>query len=306
MSFSGKIDTKKNRSPVGSPQSHFNRSISSASKLYDSPSSYGLHRETRAYDPEVLRKFEELETNLSNVSNQQDSLLPLMNLLDLSPNVQKAVGLMKNLDKRQDETDKKLIKLEEILRNNQIHTDEDIQKANDRQPIDVPDSGSFEKSLKGVFNRVAEQQYQYKDLEGKLLNLDQGVVKRLKDELGSLSKNVESKLDKHRQETISALGELKNGTNNNLKRFDDVLKDIMGKVLIVSFVFINAILLNQSEKFSDFMQYNDRQKILEDINSLITMKNQEQLEFFRDKYDKDIENLYRVLLFFNPGKLYIR
>ena len=42
------------------------------------------------------------------------------------------------------------------------------------------------------------------------------------------------------------------------------------------------------------MQYNERQKILEDINSLITMKNQQHFEFFRDKYDKDIENLYRV------------
>lgn len=44
------------------------------------------------------------------------------------------------------------------------------------------------------------------------------------------------------------------------------------------------------------MQYNERQKILEDINSLITMKNQQHFEFFRDKYDKDIENLYRVIL----------
>lgn len=43
------------------------------------------------------------------------------------------------------------------------------------------------------------------------------------------------------------------------------------------------------------MQYNDRQKILEDINQLITLKNQEQLEYFKDKYDRDIENLYRVL-----------
>lgn len=42
------------------------------------------------------------------------------------------------------------------------------------------------------------------------------------------------------------------------------------------------------------MKYNDRQKILEDIDQLVTLKNQEQLEYFKDKYDRDIENLYRV------------
>lgn len=244
MSLVSKLTTKKISSPVGSPHSHVTRTMSNGSKqLLDSPSSGSLPKGMRyGYDSEFSTKVDELESSLSTVSNQQDALLPLMNLLDLAPNVQKTVGLMKNLDKRQDETEKKLGKLEDILKNNQEHTDLEIQKANDQQPIDIPDSSSFEKSLKSVFNRVAEQQYQYKDLENKLTNLDQGVIKRLKDELGSLSKTVESKLDKHRQETISALGELKNGTNNNLKRFDDVLKDIMGKVstfftLVFSLVF---------------------------------------------------------------------
>ena len=85
--------------------------------------------------------------------------------------------------------------------------------------------------LKSIGNQVADQQTQFKELEDKFTTLEQAVGERLQDELSLLYRNVESKLEKHRTETITALGELKNGTNNNLKRFDEVLKDIMSKVL---------------------------------------------------------------------------
>mmetsp|Transcript_76412 Transcript_76412/g.88840 ORF Transcript_76412/g.88840 Transcript_76412/m.88840 type:complete len:513 (+) Transcript_76412:104-1642(+) len=279
MESTSKASLKKSNSGDKSPENQGNNSLTHESRQDIDPQEQEiLPRGSRPeIDGDIHKQYDKLEANLSHVSTQQDALLPLMNLLELAPSVQKSVGLMKLLGKRQEETDIKLAKFEESLRLSQKHTDLQIQKANDRQPIDVPDSASFEKSLKSVFNRVAEQQYQYKDLENKLSNLDKSVDDRLKVDLDSLSKTVESKLDKHRQETINDLKDLKNGTNQNLKKFDDVLKDIMGK----------------SEKFADFMQYNERQKILEDINSLITMKNQQHFEFFRDKYDKDIENLYR-------------
>lgn len=232
MALASKASLKKSNSVEKSADNQANSSIADGSKQNIDPldGEFAPRGSRPNIDSDLYVKYEKVEGNLSHVSTQQDALLPLMNLLELAPTVQKSVGLMKTLDKKQEESEKKLSKLEEILRHNQEHTDLQIQKANDRQPIDVPDSASFEKSLKSVFNRVAEQQYQYKDLENKLSNLDKGVVNRLKDELGTLSKNVESKLDKHRQETISALGELKNGTNTNLKKFDDVLKDIMSKV----------------------------------------------------------------------------
>jgi hypothetical protein len=42
------------------------------------------------------------------------------------------------------------------------------------------------------------------------------------------------------------------------------------------------------------MAINDRQKIMAEFQDIVTTRFQQQFEFFREKYDRDLENLFRV------------
>eukprot|EP00330_Aristerostoma_sp_ATCC50986_P002466 CAMPEP_0114601564 /NCGR_PEP_ID=MMETSP0125-20121206/24199_1 /TAXON_ID=485358 ORGANISM="Aristerostoma sp., Strain ATCC 50986" /NCGR_SAMPLE_ID=MMETSP0125 /ASSEMBLY_ACC=CAM_ASM_000245 /LENGTH=268 /DNA_ID=CAMNT_0001810951 /DNA_START=509 /DNA_END=1315 /DNA_ORIENTATION=+ len=90
-------------------------------------------------------------------------------------------------------------------------------------------------------------------------------------------KVMESKLDKQKHDFTHAINELKKTINGTLKNLDEALKD----------------LYIRSEKYEEYIENNNKEKILEDIHDLVSNKFQEQFEFFRDKYDKDIDDLYR-------------
>jgi len=279
MSFAPtKNSTRRKKSPGGSPHKP-ERAFHGSRLGIESPSTMSLPRNSKNItgNPELdlPQKLEILESNLTRVSQQQEALLPLMNMIDLAPSVQKNEGILKSLHKKQSETESQQSKLENMFRNYQTNVDSTLTKLSTR-PVSNFDAGLFEKNLKSIGNQVTDQQAQFRELEDKFTKLEQGVGDKLHEELGMLYQKVENKLEKHRSETIAALKELKTGTNSNLKRFDEVLKDIMTK----------------SEKFADFMKQNDRKKILEDIDQLVTLKNREQLEYFKDKYNRDIDNLY--------------
>ena len=229
------MSSRRKKSPGGSPHKP-ERAFHSSRLGLESPSTMSLPRNSKIItgNPELdlPQKLDILENNLTRVSQQQEALIPLMSMIDLAPSVQKNEGILKGLHKKQSETDEKVLKLEQMFRNYQTNVDSTLSKLSTR-PVSNFDAGLFEKNLKSIGNQVADQATQFKELEDKFTTLESAVGERLQDELGMLYRNVEAKLDKHRMETITALGELKNGTNNNLKRFDEVLKDIMSKVTLI-------------------------------------------------------------------------
>jgi hypothetical protein len=266
--------SKRNKSP-GSPRTQEKRSGFLESPSYSIPQP----RNRGNLDPELATRLEILESNLSRVSNQQDALLPLMQMLDLATTVNKTENLMKTLHKKCAETDDKIVKLEQVFKGYQSSIDASISKITSQKQQPNIDTSIIEKSMKGVVNQVNEQADSIKSLENNVINFQKTIDSRFREEFGGNQKNIENKLEKIRTEITNIVNEIKNTSSTSLKKFEENLKDMTLK----------------SEKIGEFMAANNRQKLIDDIQDLMNTKLQEHFEFIREKYDKDIDNLCREI-----------
>mmetsp|Transcript_2648 Transcript_2648/g.2286 ORF Transcript_2648/g.2286 Transcript_2648/m.2286 type:complete len:110 (-) Transcript_2648:345-674(-) len=107
MSFAPRKNGVRPKSPEGQKKS--------TTQLQDSP--YTIQSRQKAnVEPELQSRLDVLESHLSRVSNQQDALLPLMNMLDLGPSVAKNENLLKGLSKKGQDTEDRISRLEEALK----------------------------------------------------------------------------------------------------------------------------------------------------------------------------------------------
>lgn len=268
MSFASKKHSERGKSPESQKKS--------TSNLHESP--YPLQTRSRMnLDPESSSRLEVLEAHLSRVSNQQDALLPLMNMLDLAPNVAKNENLLKGLSKKGTETDEKIFRLEEMLRNYQGEIENTIQKINSLPKPQQFDAALFERNLKMLNSQVNEQQNSIKDMQHTMDDFHKNFEQRIDDEADNNLKHMETKLEKQKLEFTHAINDLKKTINETLKKLDEALGD----------------LYNRGDRYEEYMHANDRNKIMAQVQEIVATRFQQQFEFFRDKYDKDLENLFR-------------
>jgi len=264
--------TKRKSSP-DSP----NRTQDKRSQMLESPSYSFPMRSTANLTPDVASRLEVIESNLSRVSNQQDALLPLMNMVDVTQNLAKNETLMKNLHKKCAETDERTAKMEQLFKSYQSNIDATLTKIASQQNKPTFDSALFEKNIKGIVTQVNDQGTALKELDNNFSSYQKTMDARLKDEFGNNAKLLDNRLDKNKQDFTGSLNELKASTVNALKRLDESNRDLSAKC----------------EKMTEFIQANSKQKLMEEMQDLISHKLQEHFEFLREKYDKDIDNLYR-------------
>ena len=223
MSFAPKI--KRKNSP-GSP----GLSQHKRSGFLESPT-YASNFSTRTkgiIEPEIATRLEVIEANLSRISQQQDALLPLMNMIDLSSIVAKNEGLMKSLHKKSSETDEKLGKLEQGLKIFQMNTENSISKISAQKPqIDL---SLFEKNFKSIINQINDQGGALRNLETNIINFEKVIDTRFKDENTANQKLIETRLEKHKQDINMALNEFRTSNQNSLKRYEEAIKDLNIKV----------------------------------------------------------------------------
>ena len=222
-------------------------SVSNGSKqILGTPSRQSMSKsfaEGSVIDNDFEGKAEALERALSRVTNKQDALLPLMNLLDLKPSMEKNKIRMKDLDKKFDKTTERIASAEQQLMANGEKTQEGLDAIRDRllkHGNDV-DSVKFERKLKNAFYRVADQHQKLTDLKNKIEGLEQGTEEKAQSEVKSISKTVESQLDEHRKSTIESLKALKEDTSGSLGSLKTLFEEIMRRVF-TTLAFTSALL----------------------------------------------------------------
>jgi hypothetical protein len=207
-----------------SPESH----KKSTATIQESPLS--IQGRNTSIDNIYTNRLDVLEAHLSRISNQQDALLPLMGMLDMAPNVNKNDNLLKSLQKKSQETDEKILKMEQLLKGYQSNVEASLQKIANVPKMPNFDAGLFERNIKMINGQVNEHQNTIKNIENNFLAFQQSIEARIDDEADNTLKVMESKLEKQRQEFTVAINELKKTINETLKKLDEALKEFYLRV----------------------------------------------------------------------------
>ena len=226
MSFAPPKTKRKNSDSPGRSQDKRNALLESVTNL---PT-----RIKGNLEPELFTRLEVIEANLSRISQQQDALLPLMNMIDLTSNVTKNEGMMKSLHKKCAETDEKLARLEQGLKAFQGNIENSISKISVQKQPQV-DLSLFEKNFKNIINQINDQGGALRDLETNVVDFQKAIDSQLKEESKTTQRLIENSLEKHKQDINIALNEFRANNQNSFKRYEEVLKDLHLKVIYFQF-----------------------------------------------------------------------
>jgi len=205
--------------------------VKKESVMIDNPYSIDNRNRSTVGQQDIGQRIEALENNLNRVTAQQETLLPLMNMLEMAPNVNKNDHLIKNLHKKSQETDERLMKMEQMIKSYNANLDANLAKINNLPKPPQFDPAFFDKSLKNLSNQLVDQQSQIQRVEKTFEELKKATDQRLKEENANLLKIIDNKFDKHKNDFMHAVGEMQKSINDTLKKFDDALRDLGTKVI---------------------------------------------------------------------------
>ncbi|KAM3134634.1 hypothetical protein pb186bvf_013276 [Paramecium bursaria] len=150
----------------------------SASKV--SPKSNNLRKSAENLPPfdKEASKLSHLEINLNRVCLQQDALMPLLQMIEYIPAIQRTDSVVKGLLRKIEENEAKILKAEKQL----------------EQRMKEPSEGN--KDLKKQQKQINDLHQKSKDMEHQMLSLQRWYETKLKEESQTLQRNMEQKIEK--------------------------------------------------------------------------------------------------------------
>jgi len=231
----------------------------------------------RNIDGDYENRINTLESNLSKISNQQDALLPLMNALDFVPSLSRNENMLKTLAKKNQETEERMMRIEHLAKVYQQSVEGTAVKLNAMPKIIHVDTSLVEKNIKDVSDQVNRQGHSIKEIEANFGSIQRSIETQVSETITGSSRTMELRLEKQRNDFNGALNDLSKNIDLTFKKFEDAVRD----------------LYVQADNFDQFTKENNKKRNLDDISEFISLKFQEQFDFFNEKYDRDIDNLYR-------------
>ncbi|CAD8107353.1 unnamed protein product [Paramecium sonneborni] len=134
-------------------------------------------------------KLAHLEINLNRVCLQQDALMPLLQMIEYIPAIQRTDSVVKGLMRKIEENEQKILKSEKLL----------------ESKIKNPD-GNQDKDTKKQQKQLQELQGKVKDMEQQMNNLQRWYEAKLKEENQALQRNLEHKIEKSKNDTQKSVG----------------------------------------------------------------------------------------------------
>ena len=185
-------------------------------------------------DPDYLSRIEVLESDLSKISKQQDALLPLMNMLEVTPTLMKNENLLKNINKRSQDTEDRITRLEHLMKNYHQNIEQTVAKINSTPKVTQVDTSFIENSLRDVSNQVNRQENSIKELEGDFGNLQKSVETKVTETITNSSRTMELKLERQRTDFNTALSDLSKNVDLTFKKFEDAVRELYGQVKFIN------------------------------------------------------------------------
>lgn len=203
--------------------------------VYGLDAPHSIHQKSRmtAYSElDINTRVDMLESNLGRVTNQQDSLLPLMNMLEIAPNVAKNDNMVKNLHKKAQESDDKILRLELMLKNQQAAIDQSMTKIASHSKYPQFDPVVFERNMKQLGDQLNDQKKTLSNIQNKFANNQKVIEKRLQEEHDNNTKSIDAKVDKYSNEFNNAINEMRQAIESAFQKFDEGLKQLAERVYL--------------------------------------------------------------------------
>jgi len=189
-------------------------------------------------DADQENRINVLEANLSKISNQQDALLPLMNALDFVPSLTKSENALRAIAKKNQETEERIMKLEQLARAYQQNVEGTAVKLNAMPKIVHVDTTFVEKSIKDVSNQVNRQEHAIREIEANFGSIQRSIEAQVSDTITSSSRAMELRLERQRNDFNGALNDLSKNIDLTFKKFEDAVRDLYVQVEFLSWRMI--------------------------------------------------------------------
>lgn len=188
------------------------------------------HKRYQSGDPDIIGRIEMIESNLSRISNQQDALLPLMNMLEVAPAMSRSENALKSLNKKGQDTEDRILRLENMVKNYQQNVENTIYRLNSAPKVIQTDTSMLEKALKDVTNQANRQGSSIKELESHIQHTQKSLETKSNDAITNSTRALEYKLERQRGEFNGALNDLSKNIDVTFKKFEDAVRELYGQV----------------------------------------------------------------------------
>jgi len=189
-------------------------------------------------EPPLIR-LERIENNLAKICNQNEVLMPLLNMTSSLPIFSKTEKDVKELQKKIAENERSLLYFEEGLDRYKEYFEDSKYKFEVLSEEKVIDNQQLERQIKITNNHLNALHSNLKDVENTVVNLQTLLDKKFNEETKAIKETVESKLKKSKKEIQSSLKESETRINQFFKEHEENLKKYnLFKVFFHNYFFI--------------------------------------------------------------------
>ena len=182
-------------------------------------------------DSDIISRIEALESSLSKISSQQDAFLPLMNMLELAPVMTKNENSLKNLNRKGQETEERIMRLEQMMKGYQQNIESTVSRINTSPKIIQADTGMLEKTIKDVAGQANKQAIMIKDLESNLTATQKAIETKVGEMTTNSSRACDLRLERQKADFSNSLNDLNKNIDLTFKKFEEAVRDLYVQVI---------------------------------------------------------------------------
>ena len=195
-----------------------------------------------APEPPLVR-LDRIESNLTKICNQNEILLPLLNMTSSLPIFSKTESDLKEMQKKIVENERSLMYFEEGLEKYKEYFEDSKYRMEMISEEKAVDELQIERQIKITNNHLNALHSNLKDVENTVHNLQTLLDKKFNEETKVIKESVETKLKKSKKEIQNTLKESEIRINQVFKEHEENLKKYnLFKVFIFSSFALSLII----------------------------------------------------------------
>lgn len=224
MTFASKkrninLSVEKRKTPISSLSQ--SRAFTTKNTNSNTKSNYGL---TDIINESPANRIEKIENNLSKLCNQNDILLPLLNMTSSISIFSKNNNEIKDFQKKLTDHEKNISYFEDGFGKYKEYLEEAKYNLDTLLDEKVIDTEQLEKQLKLTNNHLNALHSNLKDVENTVINLQNILDKKFHEQTKNIKETAESKMKKKKKDLQQYLKESENRINDIFKTHEESLK----------------------------------------------------------------------------------
>ena len=186
---------------------------------------------TRESDADVSYRLDVLTSNMVRINQQQEALLPVFELEDITPEIVQSEELAKSIQDRHQACEERLRKVEGLLHGFKEKMDSMIPRSTPEQRSQKPDFTSIEKNVKSVVTTIGDRDDTLQTVKANWTKFQKNIEKKAETQCTDKENNSEKKVELYSTAFNASSKDLHTGVNLGFERLEEALSDLFIKVL---------------------------------------------------------------------------